>query len=112
VAGIFLKCDVAGTVDLALRLQPRARQLVVIGGTAEYDKNWLRRAREALAPYQGKLSVSYLNNLTLSDILEKVKQLPRDTIVLYLSMTRDATGRIYPSQSVVRQVSDASRAPV
>src|SRR5262249_16858801 len=101
-----------GTLDLALRLQPRARQLIVIGGAAEYDKNWLRRAREALAPYQDKLSVAYLNELAFPEILEKVKQLPPDTIVLYLSMSRDATGRTYPSQSVVKQISEASRAPV
>src|SRR5262245_12345602 len=112
VAGVFLKFDVAGTLDLALRLQPRARQLVVIGGTAEYDKNWLRRAREALAPHQGKLNVAYFNELTFPKILEKVKQLPPDTIVLYLSMARDAAGRAYPSHSVVKQISEASRAPV
>jgi hypothetical protein len=112
VTGVLLKFDVAGTLDLAIRLQPNARRIVVIGGQAEYDKNWLRRAREALVLYEGKLAVSYLTHLALPQILENVKKIERDTIVLFLSIVRDAAGRTYQSPTVAKQVADVSQAPV
>ena len=112
VTGVFLKFDVAGTLNLATRLQPDARRIVVVAGVAPYDKNWLRRAREALAAAKFNLEVVYLTDLALPEILENLKKLPRDTIVLYLSVIRDVTGRIFHSRDVAKRVSDASGAPV
>ena len=110
--GVYLKFDVAGTLNLAMRLQPEARRIVVVAGASPYDKNWLRRAREAVAASKVKIEVVYLTDLALPQILEKLKGLPRDAIVLYLSVVRDVTGRIYQSRDVAQQVSDASSAPV
>jgi PAS domain S-box-containing protein len=110
--GVVLKFDIAGTLDFALRLQPDARRVVVVGGSADYDRNWLRRARETFAAHETKLEVSYLANLPLMEILAQLKKLPPDTIVIFLSMLRDGTGRLYQSQSVVKQLSEASRVPV
>ena len=112
VTGALLKYDVAGTLDLAMRLQPRARRIVVVGGQTEFDKDWLRRARETLTPYESKLNVSYLNNLALPEILENLRKLDADTIVIFLTMVRDATGRNYQTPIVAKQVAEASRAPV
>jgi PAS domain S-box-containing protein len=112
VTGVLLKFDVAGTLDLAVRLQPQARRIVVIGGQAAYDRNWFRRAREALAPYENKLEVLYWNNYAAPEMLENVKRLEPDTIVLFLSMVRDAAGQHFLLRNIVKQVAEVSRAPV
>ena len=112
VTGVLLKYDVADTLDLAVRLQPHARRIVVVGGQTEFDKDWLRRARKALTPYESKLEVLYWDNYALPEILENLKGLQADTIVLFLSMVRDATGRNYQTPIVAKQVAEASRAPV
>jgi PAS domain S-box-containing protein len=112
VTGVSLKFDVADTLNLATRLQPEARRIVVVAGVAPYDKNWLRRAREAIAASKQKIEVVYLTDLALPAMLENLEKLPRDTIVLYLSVVRDVTGRIFQSWDVAKRVSDASGAPV
>ena len=112
VTGVLLKYDVADTLDLAVRLQPHARRIIVVGGQTEFDKDWLRRARKALTPYESKLEVLYWDNYALPEILENLKGLHADTIVLFLSMVRDATGRNYQTPIVAKQVAEASRAPV
>ena len=112
VTGVLLTFDVAGTLDLATKLQPHARRIVVVGGQTDYDKNWIRRAREALMPYKSKLEVEYWNNYTVPEILENLKRLRPDTIVLFLSMVRDATGRNYRTPNIAKHVADVSPAPV
>ena len=47
--GLLIDLDPAGTIELATRLHPDARHLFVIGGTADYDRNWKQRIEPLLA---------------------------------------------------------------
>ena len=112
IGGVVLRFDVAGTVELAVRLQPDARRIVVVSGTSAYDRNWLRRAREALRAYEGRLEVSYWSGLPLQQLLENLRQLPANAIVLYLAFSGDGSGRTYAPADVVRTIAAASAAPI
>ena len=46
--------DAAGTIDIARRLQPRARRIVVVSGVSEIDQTAERQARDALASLDGR----------------------------------------------------------
>jgi len=111
VAGILTHIDFAGTLDLALRLQPATRRVVVVSGASDFDRLWRDRAERALQPYAGRLEASYLEGLAISDLLERVARLPEDTIVLYTTVFRDANGPTQPND-VSTQVSQASSVPV
>jgi signal transduction histidine kinase len=112
IAGVVLRFNLPGTLDLAVRLQPDARRIVVVSGTSAYDRNWLRRAREALRAYEGRLEVSYWSGLPLQRLLENLRQLPADAIVLYLPFSGDGAGQTYSSADVARRIAVASAAPV
>src|SRR5262249_1469446 len=49
--------DFTKTVELARRLQPDARNLILIGGASDYDRLWLDGARRGLTPYLGRYDV-------------------------------------------------------
>src|SRR5262245_29710832 len=53
VTGVWSHVDWRGTLDAALLLQPDTRRVVIVGGTADADRLWVRRAREALGGYRG-----------------------------------------------------------
>src|SRR5262249_13246886 len=59
-AGIALADDVAGTIELALALQPAARRLVVVDGTADPESGIGVRVREALVKARRRLDVGFL----------------------------------------------------
>ena len=111
-AGVVLRFNLPGTLELAVRLQPNARRIVVVNGTSPYDRNWLRRAREALRSYEGRLEVSYWSGLPLQQILENLRKLPADSIVLYLAFSDDGAGHTYSPADVAKRVAAASAAPV
>ena len=71
ITGVVLRFNLPGTLDLAVRLQPDARRIVVVSGTSAYDRNWLRRAREALRAYEGRLEVVLLVRPTASTASRK-----------------------------------------
>ena len=111
VTGLTSDLNPAPTVDLALQLQPEARRLAVVTGAGEFDRFWEQRARQTLRPYEGRLEISYLSGLPMSELLGRLGALTPDTIVLYLSITRDGAGRDLP-KNVAKELSDAATAPV
>ena len=111
--GVISAFGVTETADLALRLQPEAKKLVVITGTSALDTIWYGTAREQLGGLSGRIEVSHLAGLPLEDVLVEVASLPRDAIVLFLSMVQDGSGRYFtPTADVVRDVAGVSGAPV
>ena len=94
VTGVAESTDVAGTLDLALRLQPDTREVVVI-----YDQNESalesRRVLEGVIPrYAPRLRFRFLTDWTGAELLDSVAQLKPGTMALVLSVTRDAQGRM------------------
>jgi PAS domain S-box-containing protein len=112
MTGVVLRFNLSGTLDLAVRLQPRARRIVVVSGTSPYDRNWLRRPREALKAYEGRLEISYWTDQPLQQLLENLRKLPKDAMVLYLAFSDDSAGHTYSPADVAKRVAAASAAPV
>ena len=112
VTGIIFDFDLTKTLSLAQRLQPDARHIVVIAGATEFDQQSAQIARRQLAPYEQKYDTKYLVGLRYDELLENLKRLPRDTIVIVLTMFADSTGRLFISPEVVQDITTAAAAPV
>ena len=104
--------DAAGTIDIARRLQPGARRIVVVSGVAEVDKRAEQQAREALAKLDQRVAVEFLSGLPLPELLARVAAEPPDSIVIYLAQFRDRDGRPYEPHELLRALVKTSRAPV
>lgn len=112
VTGVAVDYDFAGTIDLARRLQPAARILVVVSGVAPYDLSWDEPVRSAAARHPG-LELRMLREVSLAECLEAVRRLdPADTIVLYTSMFRDGAGSSHDPLDVLVRLAPVSGAPV
>jgi len=104
--------DVAGTIDIARRLQPDARRIVVVSGVAEVDRRAEQQAREALAKLDERVPGDFLSGLPLPELEARVAAEPPDSIVIYLAQFRDRDGRPYEPHEVLRAIVKTSRAPV
>lgn len=110
--GLVNQDDFEGTVRIAQRLQPNARRILVIAGTAPLDRELLRRARDLVPPVAGKAEVEFLDGVPLPALLKRVEAEPADTIILFLSQFRDREGRPYYPRELLRTLSNASAAPI
>ena len=101
------------TIELAERLQPDARRLVVIGGTSSIDRRWQENGRRAVEAHNSsKLEAEYWFDRTYNRLLEDVSKLPRDTIVLLLTFFADSEDKRFIPRDVAVAVARASAAPV
>jgi PAS domain S-box-containing protein len=112
ITGVVGRIDFPGTVDLALRLQPNTKRVLVVSGVTETDQAWIPLVRSALRPFEDRLDVNYLTNHSLAEILNRVSALPKDAIVLYTSMFQDGAGQTTIPGDVMAQLATVSAAPV
>ena len=91
--GSWFQLEPAKTVEAALRLLPETRHLFVVAGQSDYDRRLTALVKTALTSYENKLDVTYLTDLPITELLERLRHLPDHSIVFYLSFYKDAQGR-------------------
>ena len=104
--------DVSGTIDIARRLQPGARKILVVSGVAEVDRRGEQQAREALTALDVRVPVDFLLGLPLPELEARVLAEPPDNMIIYLVQFRDRDGRPTEPFDVLRAIVRTSRAPV
>jgi PAS domain S-box-containing protein len=101
------------TLTTALHMFPDTKHVVVTGGMGTFDEAFEDSAKEGFQNYQSKLEFTYLTNLTMPALLERLKHLPSNTIVYHTAITKDAAGqRFIDSAQSVPLVASAANAPI
>jgi PAS domain S-box-containing protein len=112
ITGVLMAIDPKGTIDAALRLQPETKKVVVVAGIQKNDKVYEGVVRHALKEYEGRLQITYLTGVPLGIVLETVSGLSKDTIVFYITIFQDGTGKSYVPRDIATIVSRTSSVPV
>ena len=112
VSGFAQRIDAAATLKLISRIHPDLKRLVVIGGTADVDRQILDRARTAAQAYAGRFDIEVWNDMPMAALRKAVTSLPPKTAVLYTRLFRDAAGQAFISSEVSRWIGAHSNAPV
>jgi signal transduction histidine kinase len=100
------------TLELARRLQPKAQDLVVVGGTSDYDREWLDDARRELQPYNESYKIRYITDAPYDEMLKEASQLSKDTIVIMSFVFVDGAGQPRAPPEVAAGIAKVSSAPV
>ena len=101
------------TLEAALRLQPNTKHVFVVGGASPYDRSAQASVRERLHNYESKLDFEYLTDLAMPQLLDRLRHLPDHSVVLYLSILRDAAGtQFIDATEASPMAAQASSAPV
>ncbi len=112
VSGVAQRVNPRATLELILRLQPEMRRVVVIGGTAEIDRQVLQRVKEAAQSIKGHIQLDFWDNLTMAELRKAVIAVPQDSAILYARMFRDAAGQAVISSEVGQWIAQSANVPV
>jgi len=111
--GVLAQLRPEGTLNVALHLLPKTKHVVVVGGVGKFDEGWEAIAKQSFHNYESKLEFTYLFDLTMPALLERLKHLPSDTIVFHTAISQDAAGeRFIDSAQSIPMVASAANAPV
>jgi len=110
--GFIVEPDPQKTFETALSLHPGATEVFIITGSSPTDRLLESVARVAYRGYGDRIKVTFLSGLAMEELLQKISRLPKNSIVMYVSLMKDAKGvNYYPLESL-KLLSGASSAPV
>lgn len=112
VSGVLSTFDVTSTLDLALQVQPDATEIIVIAGSANFDRQWRSSFSEAIGDSYAGLPVRFLPELSAETFLQEARNFNPKTIVVVLTVNLDAEGRRFLPLQFTEALAAASPAPV
>jgi signal transduction histidine kinase len=112
--GVLVKREFAPTLEIALRLHPKTREVVVVSGTSEFDDTILATARNEFWAYesQSRVAFTYLSDLPFQSLLPILAHLPSNTIVLFTTFFKDGAGKPFIPHEAIERISAAASVPV
>jgi PAS domain S-box-containing protein len=103
---------IGGTLDLALALRPDTRYVFVVDGTHDNEGDVQTEIERELARHLDPLSLVYLRNLPVDDLVKRIAAVPDRSIVLFVRQTlRNRSQDLDPFEGL-SQVVSASPVPV
>jgi PAS domain S-box-containing protein len=112
VVGVPIRMELGPTLDLALRLHPNTRRVFVIAGSSLFDTEWEAEARRTFRPYEDRLEFVYLIGLPMDELLGRVADLPQQSIVYFMHVHQDGTGKPFYSAEVLERLAARANAPI
>ena len=112
ITGIASTDEPARTLELALRLQPDTQHVAVVVGDSIVENYWLAQLQSDFAPYKDKVDITFLNRLSMAELLARVAHLPPHTVILSSMYMQDASGQFFEYQEVTDLITQAADAPV
>jgi diguanylate cyclase (GGDEF)-like protein/PAS domain S-box-containing protein len=112
ITGATMSLDAASTMRAALHMLPDTRHVFVITGTAAYDLAQIQPVKKQLEDFSSRVDITYLVGLAMPELLKRLNGLPKDSIVLYCTHSRDGAGTFFDFQQNGSLINAAANAPV
>ncbi len=112
-AGVWGVAQPAKTLTAALKLLPKTKHVVVTGGVGSFEQSMEAQAIESFRSFETRLDFTYLTDLDMQSLLERLRHLPSNSIVYHTALTEDASGTHFiDSAQSVPLIANAANAPV
>jgi PAS domain S-box-containing protein len=101
------------TVDLALKLHPGTKQVLLIAGLPGHEKRLEAEVREELKEFEGgSVEINSLSDLSLDELIARVKSAPERSIILYVRYSQEELGKTLNSLNSLTLIAQTARVPV
>jgi PAS domain S-box-containing protein len=113
ITGIVLYDALKKNLDMALRLHPKTEHVFIVSGTLEHDGRYEWQARRQLRGYKSRAKINYLTDVPPAELIVRMKQLPKGSIVLYIwQQARTGQGGLFESAEILALFSQTAQVPV
>jgi signal transduction histidine kinase len=113
--GVLAHLDYSGSVQLALTLQPNLRHVFVVNGAnggPTTELALLQEVSRQFQPFANRVTIEYLTGLPARDLERQVASLPQNSMIYYLSVSRDGAGENFHPLEYLDRLAAVANAPI
>src|SRR5262245_14605489 len=104
--------DLPAFVDDILQVAPGTTNVAVVIGASQVEQYWKAAFRQEFAPFTNRVNFTWLDNLSLDQMLEHVRKLPPRSFIFLILLMRDATGVTHNADEAIKRIHAVANAPV
>ncbi len=112
ITGLVENVDFEATLRLAARLHPGYRKMVVIGDPSVTGMAIQGQLRKVAPRLKGTLEFEYWDDLPLGVVLDRVRALPKNTLLYVIPVYLEHEGKLYAADEVLEIISANVSLPV
>ncbi len=104
--------DFAGAVENILRVLPETANIAVVMGDSPIERYWVEQIRNELQPFNDRIVFTWLNDLSLDQMIKRVAALPPRSAIFFGILSVDAAGVPHEEAKALRELHAAANAPI
>jgi PAS domain S-box-containing protein len=112
ITGVAEMQDVKNTLELALSLHPRTREVLVINDYTLSGQAARRDMEPLVQAYGDQVKISFIPPSTFEEVKNRISSLPQDALVLIMSFATDRLGENLSLAESTTVFTSATRVPV
>lgn len=110
--GINEAADIKTNLEIALRLHPATKKIVIVNDTTASNKRLDAEFMKVLPAFQDRVFFEFLDDIEMEKLLEKVENLPYGTAIFYTTFFFDKTGKFYEYDESIQLISQRAKVPI
>jgi signal transduction histidine kinase len=111
-AVVAIKIDLPPLIANILEVLPQTNRVVVVIGDSPLEKFWLKAMREEFQQFSSRVEFTWLNELSLEDMLKLAAALPPRSAIFWADLTMDATGVPHAEHKALMDMHAVANAPM
>ena len=109
---LFATVDLKKSVELILRIQPGTRKVYLVLGDSEVERLRATDAEAQLKVFAGRVDFIFLNKLPFSKLLERIRTIEGDSVILYMNFLQDVEGNMYIPAQILKSIHREAPVPI
>jgi PAS domain S-box-containing protein len=109
--GINEDADIPATLDLMLKLHPGTRKIYIIADATTTGRKIHAQFDKVASQYKDNVSFVFLDDMEISEIINIVGNLGKDSLVLLTSFQQDKSGQFFEFSESAGLISKSSKVP-
>ena len=110
--GVVESYDLKGTIDVALKINPTLKNIIVINDTTITGQSNKKNLDLIISDYVDRVSFEMWDDFNMTDLTEKVKTLNNDSVILLLSLNRDKSNNNFSYDESISLISENASVPI
>jgi hypothetical protein len=106
------KANLPGMVEDILQLRPQTTNIVVVFGASALEQFWTEQCRREFQVFTNRVGFTWVNDLTLEQLLKHCAALPPNSFVLHALFIMDAAGVPCERNEALRRLHEVANAPL
>lgn len=110
--GVVEEVDIEKNIDLILDLHPEVENILIINDRSKTGFAMKRDIFAVLPRYKGKVSFEYVDNIEISNLQNKIFNLPKNTVILWVLLFKDKAGKYFTYKESLQKVRSIAYVPI